>query len=99
MLRTKYLKKTCGSASVVRRFCTTLPVGRTLRAKSSASDVLPVPARPLMMVDMLAAIPFSSVLNNRDRETRGMLVGGTVLSFMSLWPSLDESCERCPLET
>ena len=52
-------------------------------AKSSASDVLPVPARPLIIVEVPEAMLFSSVSSKRDRETRGSRVGGAILSVIT----------------
>ena len=52
-------------------------------AKSIANMLLPVPARPLIMVEAPAPRLCSSELSKRGRERRGRLPGFAILSVMS----------------
>jgi hypothetical protein len=53
------------------------------RAKSVASIVLPVPARPATMVELQPSMLSFSVSSRRSRETRGSSAGGVIFSGMT----------------
>jgi len=52
-------------------------------AKSIAKEVLPAPARPLIIVEVPVPMLFSSILSKRVLETRHVLAGGVILSVMN----------------